>query len=109
VGDTLTFSASQYDANRDGAVDILTNFVKRGTVNNTTNFLLSGNIDTSFLSGGVSAKFNNPWPIPDISKSWGFGPVFDPAPWTVAETSVNVYNKSWALDLGAVNHQLRLA
>jgi hypothetical protein len=109
VGDTLTFSASQYDTNRDGAVDVLTNFAKRGTLNNTTNLLLSGNVDTSFLSGNVRAKFNNPWPIPDISKSWGFGPVFDPAPWTVAETSINVYNRSWGLDLGAVNHQIQLA
>ena len=108
VGDTVTFSASKYDANRDGAVDMLTNFAKLGTVNNTTNFLLGGNIDAYFMAGNVSAKFNNPGPIPDIKKSWTL-PTFDPAPWTVAETSVNVYNKSWALDLGAVNHQIQLA
>ena len=48
------------------------------------------------------------WPLPDIDKPWGFGPVFDPAPWAVAETSVNVNNEHWALDVGSVNHRIRL-
>jgi hypothetical protein len=109
VGDTLTFSFSQYDKNNDGIVDVLTNFTKKGVLNNTTNILLSGNIDTAFLSGEASVKYDSPKPVKDISKSWGFGPAWDPAPRTVAEASVKVYDKSWQLNLGAVQHQIQLA
>ncbi|MFM8605360.1 MAG: hypothetical protein ACKOBY_07540 [Cyanobium sp.] len=79
VGTTTRIPIADYDANKDGRLDITATFAKQGFMTNKTDLVTSLSFDADFLTAKLSAAVDL-GPLVKPQGSFGIGPLLDPAP-----------------------------
>lgn len=92
VGTTTRIPIADYDANKDGRLDITATFAKQGFMTNKTDLVTSLSFDADFLTAKLSAAVDL-GPLGKPQGSFDIGPLLDPAPWNLANKDFSIFNQ----------------
>jgi hypothetical protein len=107
VGDSITLPLSKYDKNKNGKLGISFKYKKQGTLENKTDLLVEVDSSVKLFSGTVAGKADLGL-VGTYDKSYSFGPLAS-ASWPITSNTYNLFDKSWAANLGTGSSQLVLA
>ena len=109
VGDLITLPLSVYDANKDGVIDFDFNYTKKGSVANSTDFVLATEAIVSAGSLGLYAKLDSGIPlVPSIGINYDLPPLWQQN-LPITSSSYNVYKDSWNVDLATGSNHLSIS
>jgi hypothetical protein len=108
VGTTTRIPIADYDANKDGRLDVTATFAKQGFMTNKTDLVTSLSFDADFLTAKLSAAVDL-GPLGKPQGSFDIGPLLDPAPWNLANNDFSLFNQRWGQTLGTSEHTFSLS